>query len=194
MDNKIKKLFEICINRYEHCGKFDFYGNKIVVFRHCGYENEENQYVEGDECVIAIVNDEYATNWYRPGENDLRYAIEDAIEWIFSRKKIKLDFEIVGNVESDALYKRHGIKSQIVEALKKEFKNFELLNVEVYESCGRQCKFKVKVQGGWDFYRCLINDNPFYVFSNYPLDDGEFELANDEDKELFDEIFNWFTF
>jgi hypothetical protein len=194
MASKIEKLFETCVNYYDHCGEFDFYGNKIVVFRRCGYydpKNDENRYVEGDECVIAIVNNEYATDWYCPGENDLKYAMEDAIEWIFTRKDVKVDFEIVGNVESDALYKRQGIKSQIVEALKKEFENFELLNVEVYDSWGKQCKFKVKVQGGWDFYKGLINENPFYCFSNDPLDDGEYDFVNANDNELFDQMFSY---
>ena len=179
--NKIEKLRETCINNYEHCGEFDFHGNKITVFRDC----------EVDDSVIAIVNNEYATDWYYAGENDLKYAMEDAIKWIFSKKNIKIDFEITGHVKSDALYKRRGIKSQIVEALEKEFEKFELLDVEIYESCGKQCKFKVKIQGGWDLYKCLINEYPFYIFSNDPLDEGEFELANDEDKKLFEEMFTY---
>ena len=189
--NKIEKLLQFCIDNFEDCGEFNFHGNKIMVFRRCEYENEEGQYVEGDESVIGIVNNEYSTGWYYSDEDDLKYVMEDAIKWIFSKKNIKLDFEITGHVKSDALYKRRGIKSQIVEALEKEFEKFELLDVEIYESWGKQCKFKVKIQGGWDLYKCLINEYPFYIFSNDPLDEGEFELANDEDKKLFEEMFTY---
>jgi hypothetical protein len=100
MADKIEKLFETCINNYDHCGEFDFHGNKIVVFRRCGsydfespYRHEDTgmpPYVEGDESVIAIVNNEYATDWYCPCDYDLKYAMEDAIEWIFKNKNIKL--------------------------------------------------------------------------------------------------------
>jgi hypothetical protein len=201
MADKIEKLFETCINNYDHCGEFDFHGNKIVVFRRCGsydfespYRHEDTgmpPYVEGDESVIAIVNNEYATDWYCPCDYDLKYAMEDAIEWIFKNKNIKIDFIIEGHVESSALYERRGIKGRVIEALKGEFENFELVNFEIYDSWGRQCKFKVKVQGGWEYYKALIDEPPFYAFEYRPLEDGEFELANDEDKELFEQMFSY---
>jgi hypothetical protein len=148
-------------------------------------------YVEGDESVIAIVNNEYATDWYCPCDNDLKYAMEDAIEWIFKNKNVKIDFIIEGHVESSALYERRGIKGRVIEALNGEFENFELVNFEIYDSWGRQCKFKVKVQGGWEYYKALIDEPPFYSFEYRPLEDGEFELANDEDKELFEQMFSY---
>ena len=189
--NKIEKLLQFCIDNFEDCGEFNFHGNKIMVFRRCEYENEEGQYVEGDESVIGIVNNEYSTGWYYSDEDDLKYVMEDAIKWIFSKKNIKLDFEIVGNVKPEALNKRVGIKSQIVEALKKEFKTFELLDVKVDERWEKQCKFKVKIQEGWNFYKGLINNHTTYYFFNDPLEDGKFELANDEDKKMFKEMFSY---
>ena len=109
--------------------------------------------------------------------------IISTLERVQKNKNVKIDFIIEGHVESSALYERRGIKGRVIEALNGEFENFELLDFEIYDSWGRQCKFKVKVQGGWEYYKALIDEPPFYAFEYRPLEYGEFELANDDDND-----------
>lgn len=202
----IKKLLNKCFNEYDHVGEFVFHGQLINVFRECGhYVTNENdgfdpKWIEGSENVIAIVNEEYATNWYYPCDEDLKYAMSDAIKWIFDKKNLKLKFKITGDVNNEYLNNRRGIKGQIKEDLKSSLINFiddldsiEIENVEIDRRWPEypDCKFVATIDGKWDLYELLINNNIMDNYCEGCIDLMKLEIYNEDDQKLFEDMFTY---
>jgi hypothetical protein len=204
MSESIKKLLEKCVNLYEHCGEFEFYGNTIKVFRRCGYEDfDTSKYIEGDESVVAIVNDEYFAGWYSYGEDDLKNAMSDAIQWILENKDVTLDFELTGITNIATLKKRQEIANRIFEDLqniveyyfgKGYVQSLTLSSVDI-DHRYNEAKFVAKVSGGWPMYKMILENfsilDEDYYFHNHDwnIQKLSIDFLMSDDKDQYNEMF-----
>lgn len=206
--NTVAKNLEFAFNHYDHLGEFDFYGNKIVVFRRCGYEDYQNmgkdgkpKYFEGDEAVAAFVNDEFMTGWYEQASDDLEYAMDEAVEWIFDNKQIEIEYKVHGTVGEDALKARCGIKRSITQGMMKIIEEMcgekfvpTLKIFEVEKDNYGAAKFTATFKGGKNPFE-IIRGKSWLDFHNYTdntcIEDGEIEFANEADQELYESMFTY---